>query len=147
MPDHGVFVCNIKRWIIVTGNPTTFVFDTLTQRWIENHLGLSSCVTGQKLVKVGSQLIAVGGFDESRDDFNPVKAIPSKHLVNDCNWKIVKDFISLRKPIDQNRAILVVSTKRRKGNSDSTVDSDKFIQKLFMETPIDVFRKVLAFLI
>lgn len=148
----------LNRWIVVTGgrkesyehNYKTYIYDTMQQRWIENNLGLDlprmehGCFAyNSHIIKIGG--IAIGfGYD---NQYSPIKSIHSKHLIPHFIWETIREFVLLRKLLDDNRANPTVAAKRFKKNTDDQLDEDKVIQRLFTDVPLDVFRKVISFLI
>lgn len=115
---------DVDRWIVMTGgeakcfddhnnfdymNTRTFVYDTLTQQWIENNISLSPPRFGDCCFRIGSQIISIGGQD-GYENYCAIDAIQIKYLIPDWSWPIIKDFVSLRQLIDKDRAVLLPRT-------------------------------------
>lgn len=167
-PFYDVGVTVINRWIVVTGgkdmvecdfgmdNPNTpclDIFDTHTQKTIDGHFSchLPEPRSMHQCVKVGSQIVVVGGFcDRMEENYCPVAAIDIKHIIPDWKWKTIKHYVLLRKLLDDKRSTPIITTKKRKRDSnDDDVDDDDdiVVQKLFTDISLDVFRHIMTYLI
>ena len=173
-PLSNTISCVMKRWIIVSEaqcyknytSTKTFVLDTLTGKWTENDLSLRSTREYHGLIAVESQLISVGGRTIKNENCL-IEASHANHFITDCNWKAIKELVLLHKLIEENRAELntvpremqtkkkylrmkqiyrSVRSKSEKNNPRSKLDADIVIQKLFTETPLDIFRNVISYL-
>ena len=139
------------QWILVSGgqydhgskwNTEIFAYDTLNQRWTVNNHGLSPPRKVHSCVAVGSRIITMGGWDNSYS-YCPTEAIHIKSLV--LGWEMVKDFVLLRRLVDDGRAYPKISTKRVKKDTGVNTKIERVIYKLFTDLPLDVFRNILSF--
>ena len=145
-----------KRWIVVTGEisaivgpggkrqmrPQTFVFDTFTNIWTQKDIRLSPARKNHRCVALGSNIIAVGGRDGSKN-YCPVETIHVKHLISDWAWESLKHLIILRQLVVKGRAVPVpVSVVHGETNFE-----DEIVQSLMKDLNADIFREVLTFLI
>lgn len=161
----------VDRWIIVTGgqhetddydsdteevgvvfremNTHIYVYDTLTQQWTINKSASFSPRAKHCSVKLGSQIISMGGRTVDFQKF-PMEAIHIQHIISDYNWSIIKSYILLRALIDQKRAVPIITTATKNSKSNKTglkLDADVVIEQLFTNISIDVFRYVLSYMI
>lgn len=162
-PLYGAAAAVIKdRWIVVTGgyhnymtSSQSFIFDILSQEWTETErdVALSPARIGHSCVVIGSHVISVGGKDLSRNYCN-MDVIHRKYLVP--NWEQIKHFILLRKLVDDNRAHPMSHVNTEIGGDDDydedgatkqILDTKKVLEKFLTDLSLDVFRKVLSFLI
>lgn len=173
----------IGKWIIVTGghqfgnynmNNQTFIYDTITQKWTEHSIVATSYRLCHGCVKVGNQIISIGGSN-GQEFVCPMEGIHLKHVLPDWKWQIIQPFVFLRELVDQNRAMPIISrdsrskfnvmikhfasfgnilgkgdtipTEKMKHDTDSKLDTDAVIRELFTDVSLDVFRHVMLFLV
>ena len=78
----------------------------------------------------------------------PSRPIHIKHIIPNWKWLALKHYILLRALIDQKRATSNVVTEQSKHtHSDKNSDEDASILKLFTDTPSEIFRSVISFMI
>ena len=124
-------------------NTQTFVFDTWKQEWIVANIESLPHRIEHRSVRVGSQIVCVGGRDISNRHWPP-KAIHMNHLIP--AWDRIKDFVLLRQLVENDRAVPVTLCKQVENETDNSC-SDVVLQTLIIEFPLDVMRNVLTFLI
>lgn len=137
----------LKRWIIVIGrliihwDRISFILDTRTYEWAEYEW--AQVPHFQKLVIFKSYIVSIAARGK-------MKAIHMKHIIPDWRWQMIKDFVLLRKLIDDNRAYLLPKIKRLKSYIVDDTDTDKtneVVEKLFTDISLDIFRNVMTYLI
>lgn len=138
-----------KRWIIVTGgegfdevrSSLCFIFDIQNQKWIESEIQLSAARSNHGCAVVGkSELVLMGGVNAFDGNVPYVESIKISRLLN---WRIIKNFILLRKLFENGQAHPIV-------NQDSSISdqgSDMILQNVITQLDLDTFRHVLSFLI
>jgi len=143
----------LGRWIVVTGGLYSderetsycFVFDTFGREWIQSRVSLPSLRYGHGCVTMqDSQIIVVGG-SRSRQKGNPIVTISRKHLIP--NWYFVKDFLLLRRLLEEGRAQMKAPIFHSKDGNEIH-STRKFIRALgqfFLTLDLDTFRTVLSF--
>ena len=154
LPKPIVFpvACVIEnKWIVVTGgrahDVVIFVYDLQTQQWTENESLLSHYRVEHSHLKVGTQMVSVGGSDININ-FCPIETIHVKHLISDWCWERIKDLILLRELVDQNRAHPIkLLTTNVKCDLYSSIDSNAVLRKVIVDVSLDVFRHVISFII
>ena len=146
----------VDRWIVVSGmkyddkGSTDFVYDTCTQEWTQHNATLSSHRRYHRYIKVGSHIITVGGENLKRH-FCPMTAIHIKHVIPEFTWIMLKPYIFLRRLIDDGRAAPILKTENLTHvdsdiNTDTNAYTNAVVEKLFMDTPLDIFRDILLYL-
>ena len=157
LPRQLCFVdaCSIDRWVLMTGgyldqkdefHIQVYVLDSWFPEWRDMNATLLPHRLENKCVKVGSQIISVGGSDQF-GNYCPIESIYIKHFIPDWSFEMIRHFVLLRELTDQNRAKPVILTKKLKHDSNALLDFDKLIQKLFTDIPLDIFRNVISYLI
>lgn len=168
------------KWIVVTGGKTVvrgyyvqendkaFIFDTHTQRWTTNNVVSTPCRLGNCCVRVGSQIISVGGWNKEFK-YCPIEAIQIKYLLPDWSWETIKPYVMLRALVDENRAAPSTQVAKKKHafvafnilwrivfgkkrptqtiTTDEKLKQNILIQKSFTDLPLDVFRNIISFMI
>lgn len=148
-----------RRWIVVTGgylseremSSKCYIFDTWTQKWTTNTLGLSPprafhcCIatsTGRHC-----QIISIGGKRRDRTVFS-MKTIQTKLLIQ--NWDYIKHFVLLRELVDRGRAL--PNLKPSIGPNFHNIDLEYLqedqdvIKRMITELSSDMFRTILTYL-
>lgn len=129
-----------------------FAYDTLAQRWTESGHKLMLPREYHYCIKVGSQIIFVGGVNVE-GEYCPMEAIHVKHIIPDWKWPKIKHYVLFRALIDQKWASPIIITKQFKHYKSNIkvgtfkVNTDVTILKLFTEIPSDIFVYVFAFMI
>lgn len=144
---YGPAAASIGKFVIVTGGidsdpqETSYclIYDTHSQEWIQSKVPLSTLRYGHGCVAIqGSQVVLVGG-SKTNQRGNPIVTINRKDLIP--NWYVVKEFVLLRRLLDEGRAQVTLRNKDHQYDPVSAI-----IQKLFIYLDIDTFRAVVSFL-
>ena len=124
----------------------TFILDTKTQQWTETNIALSMPQDNHDCVKVGSQIITLGGKNPIEWKFCPMTSIHIKDIsLGYVYWLMLKPYILLRKLVDDKRAAPIIVTANT--NATAIANKEAIVQKLFTDIlPLDTFRYVLTFL-
>lgn len=149
----SVVVCK-NRWIVIfqissrTSSSMILTYDTLHQKWTDNHHKLSpENLSSHCSVTCGSHIIFIVGFDNDYRGWS-IQSIHAKYIIPDYNWESTKEYVLLRQLVNDNRAHPIIQTKpSQKSDIYSKLDVDKVIQGIFTaDITLDLFRKVLSFI-
>lgn len=144
-PLDDIKTLSFGRWIIAIGNMPTlsdqvvFVFDTTKQQWskIENALPIHT----EGFLVIGCHIVWIGST-------GAIESVHIKHLIPSWRWDVIKDFILLRKLINDGRAHILRRSKRvRNGIDRDTTKAKQVMEKLLTDTSLDIFRNVLTYLL
>ena len=154
-PVSHMAATTVDKWIVVTGGliyeyktSLIFLFDTVTQQWTINDVTPLERYHHHRCVKVGSQIISVGGSD-GYQRFSPMEATSISCLIPDWKWERIKPYFMLRKLVAENRAAPITMTEHFQHDYIGLkLDVNMVIQKLFApDLSLDVFWCIISFAI
>ena len=144
IPMRYIKATSFRRWIIIVGGSHIgpsyigcFILDTQTQQWAE--FQSKRFFYSNRLATTRSHIVSIANGRKLR-------AIHIKYIIPHWRWKMIKDFVLLRKLIDDNRAHPFSSKGVKNDSENDAIKINETVKKLFTDLSLDIFRTVMTFL-